>query len=141
MERNHLEQLLRANGYDATASDDDIKAALLSASYTEEEVAKALATLRTVVENSGDIEKTGNKKLFRSGERLNPSEISQLLGVNVVVKEMIVTEPKKPKFSFPQHMVVWMLSAVLAACAVMGYMYITKMGMFHPAMAHSELTK
>ena len=137
MERNHLEQLLRANGLNADANDDDIRSMLISASYNDTEVEAALSTLKGPKHDkqSETIQAGGNKKLFRSGERLNPAEISQLLGVNVVVNEVIIAEAFNRRLSSLQSLLLWVICAMIFALAGMGYMYKQKSGLFHPAMA------
>ncbi len=138
MERHHLEQLLKANKLPIDASDDEVMAMLLEASYTKEEAVRALSTLRRSEPEYRETANSGNRKLFHSGERLNAGEISQLLGIDVTVNETIISEPKRSQFSLTQMMSVWLLSAIIAATAIVAYMYIYEMGLFHPMMAHGK---
>lgn len=138
MERNHLEQLLRANSLTPAASDDEVISMLLAASYTKDEAIRALATLRSNEDDKKPSPSVSNQKLFRSGERLNAGEISQLLGIDVKVNETIITKPEKTSYTVPQMVTVFVLSTLIAGTAVLVYMYIYDMGMFHPMMAQGN---
>jgi len=143
MERNHLEELLHVNGFSCDAAEDDIRNVLLSASYTNEEIDKALLTLTE--EKHPEIPTTsegeGNRKLFRSGERLQPAEISQLLGVDVMVNEVVFTDDSAPqKFPLARVVMLGLTSAVVAGVVLMGYMYSQRIGIFHPEMGSMSFT-
>ena len=139
MERKHLEELLRVNGLAPDAPEEDIRSVLLGASLNDHEITAALMTLR----DKGDsvvLQESGSRKLFRSGEALQPGEISQLLGVNVVVKEVIFAEFTTDRMTtFYRFMILWLVSVLLAAIALSVYMYMHKIGLFHPAMGGMPL--
>lgn len=139
MERKHLEKLLRVNGLAPDSVEEDIRSVLSGASLNEHEITSALTMLHEQ-NDSAVMQESGSYKLFRSGEALQPGEISQLLGVNLVVKEVIFADFSTDKMTvFSRFMVLWLTSVLLAAIALSAYMYMHKIGLFHPAMEGMSL--
>jgi hypothetical protein len=133
MDVRHIESLLRINGLQKTASNEEIRSVLLSARFKDDEIDTALMVLR---ENT-DTKETkfeGLHKVFRSDQALKPDEISRLLGINVDIKETIRCEDRRPQrnFSFLQMFVIWLTSIIIAIAGVLFYMYSNQMGVFHP---------
>jgi hypothetical protein len=142
IDEKQLEELMRVNGLAPSAAPDEMRNVLLASGYTEEEIQSYFASKQAQQNiEPAALQKSGARKLFRTNERLQPAEISQLLGVNVVVKEVIMAEVQKEPVTMFQFMVLWLTSVVLAAAAVTAYMYTEKMGMFHPVMDEVSLDK
>lgn len=88
-----VEQYLRANGIDQSATDDDIKSVLFSAKWHQDDVETALMVLR---ENPETHEQHVDAlhKVFHNDDRLEPETISNLLGIDVEIqpKEARITK-------------------------------------------------
>lgn len=135
IDKKQIEQLLHVNGLHAQSDDSEIRAVLQASRYGDEEIIAVLDCLKQSGETSEKaIEGSGTNKLFRTGERLQPAEISQLLGVEVTVDEVILAEPDAVNVPVARLILLWLASVVIAAALVMGYMYTEKIGVFHPAM-------
>ncbi len=131
--RNQVETILKINGVPPTSADEQIRSILLSARYSNDEVDTALMILREDVKTK-QTRVDGLHKVFRTGDALRSDEISSLLGIEISVEDKIEDRNKKKQISFVQYIVVWILSVVLAVSGVLFYMYLHKIGVFHPGM-------
>lgn len=131
--RNQVETILKINGVPPTSADEQIRSILLSARYSNDEVDTALMILREDVKTK-QTRVDGLHKVFRTGDALRSDEISSLLGIEISVEDKIEDRNKKKQISFVQYIVVWIFSVVLAVSGVLFYMYLHKIGVFHPGM-------
>lgn len=127
----HIESLLKINGLEKTAPDEEIRSVLISARFKEDEVETALMVLRENTETK-QTKVDGLHKVFRSDQVLNSSEISNLLGIDVTVKNIANVSVKKQRVTLFQTALFWLVSFSLAAVSVLFYMYAHQMGLFHP---------
>ena len=129
---HHIESLLRINGIEKTAPDEQIRSVLLSARFKEDEVETALMILR---ENTltKQTRVDGLHKVFRSDEALRPDEISKLLGIDVDIRQPVPAEEilSNSGLSLLHFVVLWVTSIILAVSSVLFYMYSHEMGVFH----------
>lgn len=131
--KNQIESILKINGVSSTSGDEVIRSVLLSARYNNDEVDTAIMVLRENVKtNKTRVE--GLHKIFRTDEALMPEEISQLLGIDVDVESVSAINSKARSFSNAQLVAVWFLSVALALAGILAYMYLYKVGVFHPSM-------
>lgn len=131
--KDALEQILRVNGVTSTSSDEEIRAVLVNAKFSEQEVNSGIATLKQTV-NLSEAKKEGLHKVFRTSQSLAPREISQLLGIEVSVGSKIATPVQSTNnFSGLQYISVWVLSVAVAMTGLLTYMYMHDIGFFHPA--------
>jgi hypothetical protein len=79
----------------------------------------------------------GLHKIFRTDEALKPEEISQLLGIEVDIDQSISVKSKNRDFSSFQFALIWILSVMFAVSGILFYMYLYKIGLFHPSFAYS----
>jgi hypothetical protein len=137
---HHIESLLRINGLEKTAPDEQIRSVLLSARFKEDEVDTALMILRENTQTK-QTRVDGLHKVFRTDEALRPDEISRLLGINVEIREPITPSPVSPNGSFTlvQFIVLWVASTILAVSAILFYMYSNQMGFFHEEVNTAQL--
>jgi len=143
-DKNHLETLLKINGIHKSAPDDEIRSVLLSARFKDDEVDTALMILReNPLTKQTHVE--GLHKVFRTDTGLKPSEISNLLGIEVNMDQNVITAKKKNlKLSFLQFVLLWLISLTLAVLAVLAYMYSNNMGVFRTypsSVAYDKQTK
>jgi hypothetical protein len=129
---HHIESLLRINGIEKTAPDEQIRSVLLSARFKEDEVETALMILRentTTKQTRVD----GLHKVFRTDESLKPEEISKLLGIDVDIRQPITpgVAARNRTFTLIQFVILWVTSTILAVSAVLFFMYSNQMGPFH----------
>ena len=132
--KTEIEKILKLHGLSAGAHDEEIRSVLLSAQYKKDEVDTAIMVLR---ENT-KTKKTrvdGLHKVFRSDMTLSPTEISALLGVDVHLPDKIEVRKKAAESERRLHALLMLLSFALAALALVAYMYVTEMGLFHPSSA------
>jgi hypothetical protein len=130
--RDQIESILKINGVTPASPDEEIRSVLLSARYNHDEVDTALMVLR----QNTKTKKTrvdGIHKVFRTDEGLNPSEISELLGIDVEHNDVISVSTKKRSFNNSQVLLVSALSFIIGVGGLAMYMYIHKIGFFHPS--------
>lgn len=132
MNKNQLKAVLKINGYTAEASDEDIRAVLLRAKYSEAEIQKALLILREK-DVSPMIRSDGLHTVFYTDSHLRPSEIAGLLGIEVNFDVGKFKQQRKNQITVsPQEaFVVIGLSLLIAISSIVIYMYINNIGIFH----------
>lgn len=134
-ERSQLEKLLKVNGVEASAPDDEIKSVLLSARWHKNDVETALLVLR---ENkiSHETHVDSLHKVFRSDDKLRPETISALLGIDVDIPQGSI-EAKlghKRYISMGQILQICAVSVCLSLLFVLGSMWFLEMGIFYPTL-------
>jgi hypothetical protein len=139
-DKNHLESLLKINGIEKSAPDEEIRSVLLSARFKNDEVDTALMILRENTQTK-QTRVEGLHKVFRTDSGLKPSEISDLLGIEVNIEDSVIVAKKKSlNLSLLQFVLLWVVSLVFAVIAVLLYMYSNDMGIFraYPSYASYE---
>lgn len=132
MNKNQLTAVLKINGYDLHSTDDDIRAVLLGAKYTESEVEKALVILRqTNVANV--VRADGLHTVFYTDTHLKPSEISGLLGIEVDLdfNNTHIGRDRGVGFSFIEVLIIVTFSMLVAVVGSFLYMYLNEVGLYH----------
>jgi len=134
MKREQIESVLKINGVEPTSPDEAIRSVLLSARYNKDEVDTAIMVLRENTKTN-KTRVDGLHKIFRSNEGLQPDEISQLLGIEVNLNQRVESDDSAPArgLSGGQNIIIWVLSFALAILGLAFYMYIYKIGIFHPS--------
>ncbi len=132
IKRDQIEAILKINGVQPTSPDEQIRSVLLSARYSKDEVDTAIMVLRENTKTN-QTRVDGLHKVFRTDEALAPEEISQLLGIEVDLSDRVRPQSKTRDFSQLQYILVWVLSFLLAIVGLLFYMYIYKVGVFHPS--------
>ena len=131
--RTQIEALLKINGVPAGSPDEQIRSVLLSARYSKDEVDTAIMVLReNVTTHKSRVD--GLHKVFRTSESLKPDEISQLLNIQVDVSQMPNQQDKTRTISSFYFSLIWILSIAVATGGVLVYMYLYKIGLFHPSV-------
>lgn len=134
IDKKHIENILKINGLHPTAKDEEIKSILLSARYNHDEVDAAIMVLReNTVTNQTKVE--GLHKIFRSDQMLNSAEISSLLGIDVDLEERVTAGSKARELTTLSQAFLLSFSILLAIAALVIYMYISHVGLFHPTSA------
>lgn len=134
IQREHIEKLLKLNGIETNAKDEEIRSVLISARFDHEEVDTALMVLRENVETK-KTRVDGLHKVFRTDKSLSSAEINSLLGINVCLEDRVLVGAKSRTFSTLSGTLVLLLSVFVAFVAVTSYMYMTKTGFFHSTSA------
>lgn len=134
--RDHIESILKINGVAPGSPDEQIRSVLMSARYSKDEVDTAIMVLRENIKTKST-RVDGLHKIFRTDEALRPEEISQLLGIEVNIDQSINTQSRSRDLSKYQFVLVWILSVLLAVLGIFVYMYLHKIGVFHPSFALS----
>lgn len=133
LNHSQVESILKINGVQKGAPDEQIRSVLLSASYTKDEVEAALTVLR-----DGPCFKkcnvNGLHKLFRTDEGLKPQEISNLLGIDIQTDLIPDKLEKSSGLSVTYIISIVVFSILVAIIGVLMYMYVYKLGLFHPAV-------
>jgi hypothetical protein len=136
-QRSHIEQLLRINGVESTAPDQEIKSILLSARWHEKDVETALLVLR---ENKASHETHVDSvhKTFRADDQLQPETISALLGIDVdIPKNAVITSrggKRQFRLSMGQIIGISLISIIFSGFFLFGSMWYLEMGIFHITM-------
>jgi len=131
--RDQVESILKVNGVSPSSPDEQIRSVLFSARFSKDEVDTAIMVLREDSKTK-QTRVDGLHKVFRTCEALKPEEISQLLGIDVSVDQTVAARNKRNTFCLFHYVVVWVLSVSLAVLGILFYMYLHKIGVFHPSM-------
>lgn len=132
IDRNEIENVLRVNGVSPSAKDEEIRSLLLTAKWTENDVDTAMMVLK---ENTAIKETHVDTlhKIFRSDQRLSPTEITDLLGINTTFTNSDILEktnhPGQKIFSI---LIAFILSIIILVGSIGFLMYKEKAGLFHP---------
>lgn len=136
IDKHHVEELLRLNGVNATAPDEEIKSVLISARWHEQDVETALMVLRENKQtHQTHVERLN--KVFTSDEKLKPELISSLLGVDVdlsLLQHSGINHKPTRSVSFGQALQIGLISAVLSVISIVVMMWYLDMGLFHFTM-------
>lgn len=131
-DKKHIESILRVNGIEASAQDEEIRSVLISARFDDDEINAALVVLRENTKTN-ETRVDGLHKVFRSDEGLKPKEVSRLLGIDVAVQDQISKDNKKRHLSYLELFLLALVSLLLATVCILFYMYSHDIGIFHPA--------
>ena len=131
--RTQIESLLKINGVPKTSPDEEIRSVLLSARYSNDEVDTAIMVLREDT-RTNKTRVDGLHKIFRTDQALKPEEISQLLGIQVDLSNLPDRQEKTGTMSGAYFVFIWLLSIIVALDGVLVYMYMYKIGVFHPSV-------
>lgn len=135
LDRSNIVELLKINGVDISAPDQEIKSILLSARWHKDDVDTALLVLR---ENTLTHEKRVDTfhKVFANDEHLKPETISALLGVDIEVSKNQLSKKtleERLDISFGQIMQIALVSVCFSILFVTFSMWYMHVGMFHIA--------
>lgn len=133
--KNQIESILKINGISPTSSDEEIRSVLLSASFNKDEVDAAVMILRENV-NTNQTRLDGLHKVFRTDDPLSAGEVSSLLGVDVNSTYAYgdVEKAKTRSVSSSYYiLVIIFLSFIVAVIGMLVFMYLFKVGVFHPS--------
>jgi len=134
IEKKRIEDFLRANGVPATAPDEEIRSILLSASFNEYEVNTALLILKeNTISNKTHIDTL--HKVFRSDNRLKPSEINSLLGISVNLSDndIYYNTADKRRTTIINAFFISLFVVVFVFLGLFIMMYVDQVGPFYVA--------
>jgi len=134
IEKKRIEDFLRANGVPASAPDEEIRSILLSASFDENEVNTALLILKeNTISNETHIDAL--HKIFRSDNRLKPSEISSLLGISVNLSDndIYYNTADKRRTTIINAFFISLFVVVFVFLGLFIMMYVDQVGPFYVA--------
>lgn len=133
--RENIEKVLRLNGIEPGAQDEEIKSVLLSARFNKDEVDTAIMVLRQNV-HTNRTRVDGLHKVFQTDQTLNAKEISDLLGIDVALNDHPVLAGRKARqFTMVSQILLIIISVSLALTMLLMFMYFTEVGLFHPTSA------
>lgn len=133
IERAQVAKILRLNGIDIKAPDEEIKSILLSAKWHEDDVETALTVLRQDPDSKHEQVETLHK-VFRTDEKLKPETISALLGVDIDIdSKEIALRRKYARGELTAGLIthILLVSLVLSSIFILGSMWFLKVGFFH----------
>jgi predicted transcriptional regulator len=130
MNRHQLLSILKINGYDLSATDEEIRAVLNHAKYSESEIETALQILREqpMVE-AGRVD--GLHRIFYTDGSLRPNEISSLLGVDMNLNMPISRWTKSDNLTLREVLTIVIGSVAIATMTILTYMFLAGVGLFH----------
>lgn len=132
--RKQIENILKLNGVSPTAKDEEIRSILLSARFDNDEVDTALVVLRENTKTSKN-RVDGLHKVFRTDETLNSDEIMSLLGVDVDLEHRVSAGKKARNITAVNQTILFLTAAIIGLVGIVLYMYVLRMGVFHPSSA------
>ncbi len=135
IDRTHIEQILRLNGLQPTAADEEIRSVLISARWHKEDVETAITVLRENV-NTRTSRVDTLHDVFLTDNRLSPEAIRSLLGIDVElgVSELETLRQSRQNLYMWQIISIFMIAVATAAILIVFMMYSQKVGFFHPSM-------
>lgn len=131
--KQHIETILKINGLPATAPEEEIRSVLISSRYNNNEIDTAIMVLKeNTTTNVSHVD--GLHKVFRTDKGLKPAEISRLLGIDMAVRpdRKIRAIDSNPVL---YHLMIGIISLIVAILTITTYMYITDIGFFHHTSA------
>lgn len=132
LDRSVIERMLKANGVETVASDEEIRSVLISAKWHDDDVDAAITVLR---ENTATHQTRVDSmhKIFRSDEKLKPETVSSLLGIDIDLPMHNETKPTKVRHDMSAGQVVQiaLISMALALFFVLGAMWMMDFGLFY----------
>lgn len=128
--RENIEEILKINGVTPTAPDEQIRSILLSARYDDDEIDTAITVLREN-RNTKKTRIDGLHRVFRTDEALKPSEITELLGIEMDVTDPVEAHAHQRDLSQTQLMIIWLSAIGIAFVGILLYMYLHQIGPFH----------
>jgi len=132
-DRIQVEKMLVLNGVEPTAPDEEIRSVLIEARWDKHDVDAALSVLRENTETHETHVDTLHK-VFRTDERLQPSTISALLGIDLDITDADVVPDaieSRNSISFMQKTQMACVTLFLAGACMVGLMWFMKVGIFH----------
>lgn len=132
IDRTVLEKMLKANGVEETASDEEIRSVLISAKWHDDDVNTAITVLRENTETH-ETRVDSLHKIFRSDNKLKPETVSSLLGIemDLPAKQIIENPDAHRHYSTGQVLHIAIVSLALALVLVFGAMWMMKIGIFY----------
>lgn len=135
IDRNHIERILRLNGLNPTAADEEIRSVLISAKWHKDDVETALTVLReNMTTHKSHVDTLQN--VFLSDKRLSPEAIQSLLGITVEAssRELQSFRESRRHMSLWQAFSIMFYATVLALTFILVIMYVQHFGIFHPGV-------
>lgn len=131
-DRIQIEKLLKLNGVDATAPEDEIKSVLLSARWHDDDIDTVLLVLKEN-KNNHDTHLDSVHRTFNAGDQLSPETVSSLLGIDMDVTNQMSLERRRRMGDLTTGLVVHMVlvSLALSVIFVLASMWYLEMGLFH----------
>lgn len=125
IDRKHIEQILRLNGIESDAPDQQIKELLIRARWHEDDVETALVVLREDPKTKTD-KIDAVHKVMHSNTKLAPDTLNALLGIDVEVHDVVQKHRKALQDSYYKQIfsiaVVSILLAAVILSTMMGYL-------------------
>ncbi len=133
MNRNQLRTILKINGLSEDASDDEIRAVLVHARYSENEIESALVILQEAGELPNP-QTVGLHSVMYTGNTLRANEVVSLLGVDMNVDLPISFRSKHARIETFDGLLIIGGAILLATLGVVLYMYLFQVGFFYPTI-------
>ncbi len=135
MDKTQIEKLLKLNGLEPTASDEEVRGVLTSAGWHERDIVAALAVLRGVPAQAA-ARPESLQKVMHNNNRLDPKAVSSLLGIEMDVKpdDIKVRRQIETKNNLGQFAHIFVAAIILSSALVLGMMWVFETGMFHPTI-------
>jgi len=135
LQKKQIETILKINGVNPTAPDEEIRSVLLSARYNDDEIDTAIMVLRENV-NTKESHVDGLHKVFRTNETLKSQEISSLLGIDVEIDDLPYFTEKPKEVHWNVRVFFVTLTIVVAIVGVFIAMYVKEVGIFFPSSSN-----
>jgi len=130
--RQQIDMLLQAHGINPTSPAEKVRSVLLSAHFSDDEINSVLLVLHENT-TTKQAHLQDAQRVFRSDKRLSPAEISNLLGIDVDIKQIETDHKRISQVSHTQFLIIVILAIGLAVAALTFFMYSTQVGFFHPS--------
>ena len=138
VQKEHLENFLRLNGISPTAPDEEIRSALVTANWHDQDVEVALMVLRGE-KKGNEVEMIATHQLFHTDAHIAPEMLSSLLGIDVQVgaHQLRASYDKASQDREQFIYYVWLIS-ISVLCTVIvavGGLYLFDIGPFYAPVA------
>lgn len=132
-----IKTILQIQGLNPSAHESSIKAALAGYQYNDADITEALTLLKNDV--TGMINPNDClHKILRTDDSLTPAEISSMLGIDITISEITIRKSRQRGPSLIHHLIVIVLTVIVAAGSVLYFMYANHSGPFHPLVVRAQ---
>jgi hypothetical protein len=128
------EAILVKNGLQPGIDPNAIRAALHSANYPDSTINDVIMATN-ISNNAKRTAVDGLHKVFRSDQSFSPQEINDYLGIEVSLEQRDISSSSRHNNAISYNgLMVWTVSIVVAIGGLLFYMYMFKIGFFHPTV-------
>lgn len=132
IDRKHVEQYLKLNGFSVDAPESDIRELLKKANWNTEDIDDAISILQSTPEELAKRDKRMPTRLVGTDHKLSPDTLNSLLGMEVTIDRDISEHKRMLETIYRSQLIsIAVLSFFCAFLFLMIGMWYLQVGFFH----------